>query len=169
MTEFGLRCAHFSLARELPLPISVKLWGSRAAASRRHNRTLRHEFVIGPLYDSNLSPGKARLYYCVKCKWSFLVSGSKVAVLGEDGSPLVGEESLRRFNTFEEGPCPVLEASASAAPPDVGTFRLPLRSKSDEPDKFGLVPAPGGRRSCPKGRAGEYRRRKRSWSPIHLV
>jgi hypothetical protein len=91
------------------------------------------------------------------------------AVLGGDGSPLVGEESLRRFNTFEEGPCSVLEAFASAAPPDVGTLRLPLRSKSDEPDKFGLIPAPGGRRGCPKGRAGEYRRRKRPWSPIHLV
>jgi hypothetical protein len=46
---------------------------------------------------------------------AFLSGGSRVAVLDDDGTPLVGEDSLHRFKTFEDGPCPVLEAFASAA------------------------------------------------------
>jgi hypothetical protein len=36
----------------------------------------------------------------------------KVAVLDERGNPLTGTESSDRFNTFAEGPCPVLKALA---------------------------------------------------------
>jgi len=43
-----------------------------------------------------------------------MVCRSTVAVLDDDGSPLAGDESLRRFNTLAEGPCPVLEAFVSA-------------------------------------------------------
>jgi hypothetical protein len=99
------------------------------AASRRHDVSLRHEFVIGPLCESDLCPGKkARLYYCIRCKWNFLVCGSKVAVLDEHGNPLLGDESLRRFDTFEGGPCPVLEEFASGA--------LLLPRKSEKHDDF---------------------------------
>jgi hypothetical protein len=84
----------------------MKLWQSRAVASESCDRSLRHEFLIGPLCNTSLVQEKARLYYCTRCKWSFLVCGSKVAVLDEDGSPLVGEDGLRRFKTFEEGSVP---------------------------------------------------------------
>jgi hypothetical protein len=119
-----------ALVPELPLGITVKLWKS-AAAQNRDLETLRHQFVIGPLCESDLCPGKARLYYCYRCKWTFLVCGSKVAVLDEYGKPIIGEESLRRFHTFEEGPCPVLESFASAAVAD-NVLHPPLRRKSDE-------------------------------------
>jgi hypothetical protein len=74
---------------------------------------MQHEFVIGPLCDSELFGRKARLYYCSRCKWSFLVCGSKVAVLDEGGNRLARDDSFRRFDALEESPCPVLEALAS--------------------------------------------------------
>jgi hypothetical protein len=81
----------------------------------------RHEFVIGPRCQHAAFKQETRLYYCIHCKWRFLVCGSQVAVLDEDGTPLVGQESLQRFKTFEEGPCSVLEAFASAALFGVGS------------------------------------------------
>src|SRR5271167_4567330 len=110
----------------------MKLLENHAEASVRHLTNSRHAFVIGPLCDSNLSSRKARLYYCRLCKWTFLVCGSQVAVLDEGGEPLVGAESLSRFSTFEEGPCPSLEAFASAALSDTEKPRLSLRRKYDE-------------------------------------
>lgn len=112
----------------------MKLWKSHGAASDRDERNLRHEFVIGPLHYSGLSSNKARLYYCTKCKWLFLVSNSKVAVLDQDGSPLIGDDSLARFKTFEEGPCPVLEAFAVASSlKPIPPLGAPFRNKSPEP------------------------------------
>jgi hypothetical protein len=94
---------------------------------------LRHDFVIGPQRHSDLFERPARLYFCVRCKSSFLVCGRKVAVLDEDEVPLTGEESLLRFNTFGEGPCPVLEAFVSAATARAEALRPPSRSKRDQP------------------------------------
>ena len=90
----------------------MKLWRKRVYPERC-DRSLRHEFVIGPRCDSSLFAEKARVYYCVRCRWNFLVCRSRVAVLDERGNPLTGTESSDRFNTFEEGPCPVLEALTS--------------------------------------------------------
>ena len=100
---------------------------------------LRHDFVIGPQRHSDLFGRPARLYYCVRCKFSFLVCGSKVAVLDEDELPITGEESIRRFNTFGEGPCPVLEAFVSAAMAREETLRPPSRSRRDEPGSVAPV------------------------------
>jgi len=63
-----------------------------------------------------------------------MVSGSTVAVLDENGSPVAGEESLRRFSTLAEGPCPVLEAfvSATHAAAAADALRPPVRRKRDE-------------------------------------
>jgi hypothetical protein len=90
----------------------MKLWKARSGALEWREKTVQHEFVIGPLCDSALFGRKARLYYCVQCKWSFLVCGSKFAVLDESGNRFNGDESSRRSVTFEK-PCPVLEAFAS--------------------------------------------------------
>ncbi len=103
-----------------------------ATASAPHRNNSRHVFVIGPLCDTNLSARKARIYYCRLCDWSFLVAGSKVAVLDARGEPVVGAESLRRFSTFAEGPCPALEAFASAAVVAPAQPRLSLRKRFDE-------------------------------------
>jgi hypothetical protein len=60
------------------------------------------------------------------------VCGSRVAVVDGDERPIVGEESFKRFTTFEAGPCPILEAFASVALTDVDNFRLSFRSESNE-------------------------------------
>src|SRR5216683_2711579 len=110
----------------------MKLWDNLTSVTRRRSANARHEFVIGPLCDTSVTSRKARLYYCRLCEWRFLVCGSKVAVLDEDGNPLIGEESFRRFGTFEEGPCPVLEAFASQALSQGDNFAPLIRRKYDE-------------------------------------
>jgi hypothetical protein len=99
----------------------------------RRPTATRHEFVVGRLSKPAELQQKARLYYCIRCKWSFLVCGSEVAVLDEDGSPLGGDGSRRRFATFEEGPCPVLEAFVSAAVLSAGASQPHFRRECDEP------------------------------------
>ena len=122
----------------------VNTWTS----AKKHGIPTRHLFVIGPPRDANLPAVKGRLYYCYRCKWRFLVCGSKIAVLDEDGKPLFGDQALERFNTFEEGPCPVMEAfAASRVAGD-----LSGGSSRRESDEFaGLAadhvsPRPGGAR-----------------------
>ena len=101
-------------------------------SAKKHGIPTRHLFVIGPPRDANLPAVKGRLYYCYRCKWRFLVCGSKIAVLDEDGKPLFGEQALERFNTFEQGPCPVMEAfAASSVAGD-----LPAASSRRESDGF---------------------------------
>jgi len=76
---------------------------------------LRHNFVIGPLCESPLFERKARLYYCSRCRWTFLVSGASVVALDESGNPIAQAEGDGRFATFEQGPCPAAEDSPAAA------------------------------------------------------
>jgi hypothetical protein len=108
----------------------MNLW--RKSANQQQAARLKHDFVIGPQRHNELFGRPARLYYCVRCKWSFMVGGSNVVVLDEDGSPLIGEESLRRFSTLAEGPCPVLEAFVSATVAASNALRPPVRGKRDE-------------------------------------
>jgi hypothetical protein len=111
----------------------MNLW--RKGESSRSQRAIRlkHDVVIGPQRHSDLFGRPARLYYCVRCKWRFLVCASTVAILDEDERPLAGEESLRRFNTFAQGPCPVLEAFVAAALADVGALRPSFRGQPGRP------------------------------------
>jgi hypothetical protein len=111
------------MVRKMPLAFVMKLWGNRVHPTRC-GTSLRHEFVIGPLCDSSLFSKKARLYYCIRCRWNFLVCESRVAVLDEVGNVLIGIESSDRFNTFEEGPCPVLRALTSDVPSETETATI---------------------------------------------
>ena len=54
-------------------------------------------------------------------------------MLDDSGNPLVGIESAKRFSTFEEGPCPVLEAFALEFLVEVQNTSPMCRRKSDEP------------------------------------
>ena len=101
----------------------MKLVNSHPETEESHEGNTRHEFVIGPLCETGLSGQKARLYHCRLCQWSFLVCGSRVAVVDERGEPIAAAESLSRFSTFEAGPCPVLASFAAVADPDLS---LPL-------------------------------------------
>jgi len=116
----------------------MNLWRKGEKSRNQQATRLRHNFIVGPQRHSELFGRPARLYYCVRCKWSFLVCGSRVAVLNEDESPqdeipIVGEESLRRFNTFAQGACPALEAFVSTALVGAESLRMPSQSERDEP------------------------------------
>jgi len=102
----------FRLGPEVALALMMKLWKADSDAIERPQRIMQHEVVIGPLCASILFQRKARLYYCKRCTWSFLVCESKVVVLNKDGSPMNRNESSARFNADEDA-CPVLEAFAS--------------------------------------------------------
>jgi hypothetical protein len=124
----------------LRLGYLMNIWRKLTSLQDRFTTTrLRHDFVIGPQRNSDLFGRAARLYHCVRCKSSFLVCGSKIAVLDEDQVPITGEESLRRFNTFGEGPCPVLEAFVSAAVARTEALRPPSHSKRDQPGSVAPV------------------------------
>jgi len=139
------RPAFFAIVKDpstvwnLRLGSIMNFWRKRTSLQNGLATRLRHDFVIGPQRHSDLFGQAARLYYCVRCKSSFLVCGSKVAVLDEDDVPLTGEESLRRFRTFGEGPCPVLETFVSAVMAREETLRPPSRGKRVEP--VSLAPA----------------------------
>jgi hypothetical protein len=107
---------HFPLVRKMPYPLFMKLWESHTFRPQRRASNFRHQFVIGPMCDSALFRKKARLYYCIRCNWRFLVSGGTVVVLDEDGHPLDNSDSSDRFATFAEGPCPVLTEIESRYP-----------------------------------------------------
>ena len=121
---------------------------TRLYSNPRHNQkiSLRHEFAIGPQVYSELFGRAVRTYYCFHCKWTFLVADRRVAVLAEDGRPIAGEESIRRFHTFAEGPCPVLEAFVSAALTSVDSIDTRLSRQPDECRNLaaGHVPAYSG-------------------------
>ena len=136
---FRCKSVGFSMVRQLRLREFMKFWANHSSGLDRHATANRHEFVIGPLCKHAVFQEKARLYYCIRCKWSFLVCGGKVVVLGEDGSPLGGDRGFRRFATFEEGPCPVLEAFVSAASFDAGPSQ-PQFKREDDIEMGHLVP-----------------------------
>ena len=114
----------------------MKLWGKGEKSPVRDTTSLKHDFVIGPQRYSELFGRPARLYHCVRCKWSFLVGGSKVVVLDEHQKPIVGEESLKRFDSLGQGPCPVLEAIMSAA---LATGQASRVEPQNEPEKSARI------------------------------
>jgi hypothetical protein len=72
-----------------------------------------HEFALGPLRDHPSFEGKARQYYCARCEWTLLMSGSKVVLLGPNSKLLAVGEDLPRYVAPEIRLCPVFEAVAS--------------------------------------------------------
>lgn len=63
------------------------------------------------------------VYFCARCKWSFIVNDGRRGVLtpvADNGNPLTREETDARAATFAAGPCPALrrlsEASIAARP-----------------------------------------------------
>lgn len=87
----------------------MKFWKHRIVREE-DDRSLQHEFVIGPLCDNPLFPRPARAYYCIRCRWKFLVCGSSVLMLDERGNPLTRSEISSRFDVFDESLCPVFKA-----------------------------------------------------------
>jgi hypothetical protein len=129
----------------LPLNRVMKLWRKGEESPGRETVSLRHDFVIGPQRYSDLFGRPAQLYHCVRCKWSFMVGASKVVVLDEHQRPIVGAESLKRFNSFGQGPCPALEAFVSAASTTVQASCVAPRNGHGGRLAPFLIPAPAAR------------------------
>jgi len=52
------------------------------------------------------------LYYCARCKWSFVVNDGRSGVItpvDDNGNPLPHDEAQKRVATFALGPCPALQ------------------------------------------------------------
>ena len=116
---------------KMRLTFLMKFWESHDTRPQRRSPSLRHEFVIGPLCDTALFRSKARLYYCIRCRWHFLVSEKKVVVLDDEGHPMAGTDSSARFDTFAEGPCPALVELESRYPINAYLVYLKAERKSD--------------------------------------
>ena len=122
----------------------MKLWESHIFRPHQQASSVRHEFVIGPLCDSPLFRRKARLYYCIRCNWHFLVGEKKVVVLDNNGHPMAGPDSAARFDTFAEGPCPALVELESRYPIKAYIVYLKPERKSDEPRTVATGNIPAG-------------------------
>ena len=138
--NFGFDSALFRLVRKMRLTLSHEALGKPYSPRAATCSSVRHEFVIGPLCDSALFASKARLYYCIRCKWHFLVCGKTVVVLDGYGHPMGGPDSSTRFDTFAEGPCPELAELESRYPIKADHFWR----KSDEPGTLAAPNIPVG-------------------------
>ena len=52
------------------------------------------------------------LYYCARCKWSFVVNDGRsgvITAMDDNGNYLPHDEAQKRVATFALGPCPALQ------------------------------------------------------------
>ncbi len=71
-----------------------------------------------------------------------MVGGRRVVVLDDVGRPIRRAASLGRFNSFAEGPCPVLEAFVAATPAGVqfdASSAQPMAHSTPRVKRFGMV------------------------------
>ena len=69
---------------------------------------MRHTFAIKDLGQSSwMKPHRYR-YFCILCRWTFLVENRRgdAIALDESGQPVSGPENVERVATFALGPCP---------------------------------------------------------------
>lgn len=97
---------------------------------------MRHTFAIKDLGQSGWFKPHSYRYFCVLCRWTFLVENRRgdATALDESGRALSGAENAARAATFAFGPCP-------AAMPELqfaewkGIFRRTAETKSDIPQR----------------------------------
>lgn len=112
----------------------MKFWKKHATDIRAFTP---HEFVIGPPSKLSGFERTARLYYCFRCKGSFVVCGTKVAVLDAAGEPLRVSESADQYDAFIESRCP--GPTPETAPPPLSIANLSIvtrKSSAESQDKI---------------------------------
>lgn len=96
------------------------------------NTLLRHDFIIEDLGQAGWLRPHSYRYYCVRCRWTFLIEGRRgeVTALDEVGAPLPEAENARRISTFALGPCcePFTHRVRSASPTSYQPLQL-LKTK----------------------------------------
>ena len=66
---------------------------------------MRHNFAIEPLGPIGRFKAQRYLYFCIHCRWFFLVEGWKACALDQSSQPLSEPENGERVSTFAVGPC----------------------------------------------------------------
>ena len=110
------------------------LWRSRnraCQAGRLGKVFMRHMFAIKDLGQRGWFKPHSYRYFCVLCRWTFLVENRRgnATALDESGRALNGAESAARVATFAFGPCP----AAMPEPQSAGrktVFRRTAETKS---------------------------------------
>jgi hypothetical protein len=88
------------------LELLSRLWRMTPEAKASKARPVRHLFAIEKLANGRTHHGYDYRYYCVRCRWMFLVDRhGGVIALDDDNRPLVINEGARRVRTFGYGPC----------------------------------------------------------------
>jgi hypothetical protein len=78
----------------------------RPDAKAAQERPFRHLFAIEYLPNGRKVHGYDHRYYCVRCRWLFLVDRHGGVIALDDLSlPLPINEGVRRVRTFAYGPC----------------------------------------------------------------
>ena len=69
---------------------------------------MRHVFAIKDLGQSGWFKPHSYRYFCILCRWTFLVENrhGDTTALDESGTALNGAEGAARVATFAVGPCP---------------------------------------------------------------
>ncbi len=86
----------------------------------------RHEFVIEHLGQAGwLKPHRYR-YFCIRCRWLFLVENRRGDALAVDelNRPLAQSENAARVATFALGPCPAALPRLDVVRERRGLYRL---------------------------------------------
>jgi hypothetical protein len=98
---------------ERPKP-SANAWRRLRTAPSSRSRPVRHLFAIQRLPSGTARYPYNYCYYCVRCRWEFLVDGfGGVVPVDHDRQPLPDAEAAYRRETFARGPCSAHWASSA--------------------------------------------------------
>jgi len=85
---------------------SAKAWQRLFSARNTRIRHVRHLFAIQRFRNGTVRNPYNYCYYCVRCRWAFLVDGrGGVVAVDKDNRPLEGVVGAYRVETFKHGPC----------------------------------------------------------------
>ena len=98
------------------------------------SNAMRHNFAIELKGRAGRFKPQRYHYFCIRCRWLFLVEGAAISALADSRKPLTEREGLRRIATFAAGPCPAAPLDDALLERRVSTAaelrrRLPEHSK----------------------------------------
>ncbi len=93
---------------------STNAWQRLFAARNSRPRYVRHLFAIQRFRSGTARRPYNYCYYCVRCRWAFLVDGrGGVVAVDDDKRPLDGVVGAYRVESFRRGPCGAHWASSA--------------------------------------------------------
>jgi hypothetical protein len=106
-------------------------WNPACPVRRLGKVFMRHMFAIKDLGQSAWFKPHRYRYFCVLCRWTFLVENRRgdATALDESGQALSGAENAARVTTFAVGPCPAAMPELQIADRE-SIFRRRAKTKS---------------------------------------